>query len=51
MAPIGSGFATGLSRARAFRSRRQPVVSLTPSVATKWLMPRLEHFLTLPSGE
>jgi LysR family glycine cleavage system transcriptional activator len=37
--------AAGLSRGRALRSRRQLVVSVTPSVAAKWLMPRLERFL------
>ena len=35
----------GLSRARAQRGRRPLVVSVTPSVAAKWLMPRLERFL------
>lgn len=34
----------GLSRARARRGRRPLVVSVTPSVAAKWLMPRLERF-------
>ena len=36
--------ASGLSRARAQRVRRYLVVSVTPSVAAKWLMPRLERF-------
>lgn len=38
--------AAGLERARAGAKRRHLVVSLTPSVAAKWLMPRLERFLT-----
>jgi LysR family glycine cleavage system transcriptional activator len=38
--------AAALSRARARRGRRLLVVSVTPSVAAKWLMPRLERFLT-----
>lgn len=37
--------AAGFSRARAQRARRQLVVSVTPSVAAKWLMPRLEGFI------
>ena len=37
--------AAGFSRARAQRARRQLVVSVTPSVAAKWLMPRLESFI------
>lgn len=37
--------AAGLARARVRRSRRQLVVSVTPSVAAKWLMPRLERFI------
>jgi LysR family glycine cleavage system transcriptional activator len=37
--------AAGLSRARAQRGGRPLVVSVTPSVAAKWLMPRLERFL------
>jgi LysR family glycine cleavage system transcriptional activator len=37
--------AAALSRARAQRSRRHLVVSVTPSVAAKWLMPRLERFI------
>jgi LysR family glycine cleavage system transcriptional activator len=37
--------AAGLSHARAQRGRRSLVVSVTPSVAAKWLMPRLERFL------
>jgi LysR family glycine cleavage system transcriptional activator len=39
--------ASGLSRARAQRVRRYLVVSITPSVAARWLMPRLERFNTL----
>jgi LysR family glycine cleavage system transcriptional activator len=38
--------ASGLSRARAQRVRRYLVVSITPSIAAKWLMPRLERFNT-----
>jgi LysR family transcriptional regulator, glycine cleavage system transcriptional activator len=38
--------AAGLSRARERIARRHLVVSLTPSVAAKWLMPRLERFTT-----
>jgi LysR family glycine cleavage system transcriptional activator len=38
--------AAGLSRARERMARRHLVVSLTPSVAAKWLMPRLERFTT-----
>ncbi len=34
----------GLSRARARHGLRALVVSVTPSVAAKWLMPRLERF-------
>jgi LysR family glycine cleavage system transcriptional activator len=34
-----------LARARTLRARRQLVVSVTPSFAAKWLMPRLEGFL------
>src|SRR4029079_18687775 len=37
--------AASLSRAHARRSQRQLVVSITPSIAAKWLMPRLEGFL------
>lgn len=38
--------ASGLSRARTQRVRRHLVVSITPSVAAKWLVPRLERFTT-----
>ena len=38
--------ASGLSRARAHRVRRHLVVSITPSVAAKWLIPRLGRFAT-----
>jgi LysR family glycine cleavage system transcriptional activator len=37
--------AAGLAQGRASRSRARLVVSVTPSVAAKWLMPRLERFL------
>src|SRR4029079_5564483 len=37
--------AASLSRAHARRSQRQLVVSITPSIAAKWLMPRLEGFI------
>lgn len=36
--------AAGLARAVATKGRSTLVVSLTPSVAAKWLMPRLERF-------
>ena len=36
--------ASGLSRARTQRVRQHLVVSITPSIAAKWLMPRLERF-------
>lgn len=38
--------ASGLSRARAQRVPRHLIVTITPSVAAKWLMPRLERFTT-----
>ena len=38
--------ASGLSRARTQRVRQHLVVSITPSIAAKWLMPRLERFNT-----
>jgi len=47
--PLRDGFdllAAGLERARAGAKRRHLMVSLTPSVAAKWLMPRLERFIT-----
>jgi LysR family glycine cleavage system transcriptional activator len=39
--------AAGLARAAAAKGRTTLVVSLTPSVAAKWLMPRLERFTAL----
>lgn len=39
--------AAGLARAAASTGRSTLVVSLTPSVAAKWLMPRLERFTAL----
>jgi LysR family transcriptional regulator, glycine cleavage system transcriptional activator len=36
---------SALSRARKQRARRQLVVTVTPSFAAKWLMPRLEAFI------
>jgi LysR family glycine cleavage system transcriptional activator len=36
--------AAGMARAAAATGRSTLVVSLTPSVAAKWLMPRLERF-------
>jgi LysR family glycine cleavage system transcriptional activator len=39
--------AAGLARAAAATGRSTLVVSLTPSVAAKWLMPRLERFTGL----
>jgi LysR family glycine cleavage system transcriptional activator len=37
--------ASVLTRARASSARDQLVVSVTPSLAAKWLMPRLERFI------
>src|SRR5512134_2381718 len=37
--------ASALARARASAARDRLVVSVTPSLAAKWLMPRLERFI------
>lgn len=37
--------ASALTRARASSARDQLVISVTPSMAAKWLMPRLEAFI------
>jgi LysR family glycine cleavage system transcriptional activator len=42
--------ASVLTRARAARARDQLVVSVTPSFAAKWLMPRLERFIAQHPG-
>ncbi|HEU5293189.1 MAG TPA: transcriptional regulator GcvA [Burkholderiaceae bacterium] len=47
--PLREGFdllAAAFARAQSGSTRRHLVVSLTPSVAAKWLMPRLERFIT-----
>jgi len=49
MPELRDGFdllATGLARARGDAQRRALIVSLAPSLAAKWLMPRLERFTT-----
>lgn len=42
--------AAGLARATVSGGRTTLVVSLTPSVAAKWLMPRLERFTSVHAG-
>jgi LysR family transcriptional regulator, glycine cleavage system transcriptional activator len=51
--PLREGFdllATAFARVQAGVARKYVVVSLTPSVATKWLMPRLERFIAAHPG-